>query len=87
MILEALAVGQVVLQVVDLALTRKILGSGGRELNPVLRALGSKWMPVKIGVGFGVTGFMYWMQSIIGLSIVDAMMVGIVVWNARQLRK
>jgi len=87
LLLWTLASVQMSLQIIDSLLTTEILARGGRELNPLLRALGNKWIPVKFAFSAAVTAFFVYLKTTIGLGIIDAAMAGVVIWNLWQLKK
>ena len=66
----------------DIYLTRLILRSGGKELNPIMRS--QYWIPIKIGVSLGliVAGWLIHWVVLIAPVLVFA---GACIWNLYQL--
>ncbi len=72
------------LNVWDMVLTGRVLARGGRELNPVVRTFGI--IPVK-AVAVLVAGVAAWQWGWRPVAAMDLVMLGVCLWNVRQLKK
>lgn len=79
-----------VLQWVDYELTTGILNRGGRELNPVMRAVMNRFgmrgfaavKVIIVALGFGLAHI----DATTALAVLCVVYIGVVVWNWRQPR-
>lgn len=85
MIIALLFLLLVFLNGVDLLLTRKIIRRGGKELNPFMKNP-KLWIPLKAGSSI-VCLIISLLTSWVALVVPNLLMIGVCVWNYRQLRK
>jgi hypothetical protein len=72
------------LQTIDILLTRKILSLGGRELNPIMRGKYSIWIKAGASIIVIAGGLLtHWLVLVLPIAI----MIGVCVWNYRILRE
>lgn len=88
----ALAVLLVLLSAADIALTVKVLGKAGRELNPIYGEKPSLLRLVVVRViGLSALAAMLYVSThtarVVALAIACVMYAGAVAWNLRQSRK
>ena len=90
--MEKLFILLVVLNLLDVYLTKYVLSHGGRELNPILNRLFSKVDPVAVMLGIKTVYlslvFLYLEMIPQGLMILlCALYAGLVLWNVLQVWK
>lgn len=81
-----LLVSLVVLNILDVVLTKKIIDRGGVELNPIVSWLmgrTSKWGYVKVGAALALGIYMYSIGATTTLAVGVAIYLGVVFWNYR----
>lgn len=87
MLLIFLTLVQISLQALDCLTTYKALKLGMREGNPLMRALGKYMIPVKIVVVSALIGYLFWIEAIDVLIIVNVLMLCAVSWNVYKINK
>jgi len=73
----------IILQFLDIFLTKKILSAGGRELNPLIRKYGY-WIKIPVTIFALAAGF--FIHPIIILPPI-LIMIGVCIWNYYTLKR